>query len=137
MIEMGIDVLERDREESKFRASRKMGEVLAGRRDLKIRDKREMRVGRKERVEEEIQSHRGITKESFSLGDERREGRRENSGRGGKPKGELDIYIGDSRLCTKENPFKRRIARTRPRRIRRGWLCRPRMYINFSEFFIR
>lgn len=53
-----------------------MGEVPAGKRDLKIRDGREMGVGRKERVEEEIQSHRGITKESFSLGDERREGTR-------------------------------------------------------------
>lgn len=102
------------------------------------RDKRETRVGRKERVEEKIQPRRGITKETVSPSvtkDER--GEEKTSGRGGKPKGELDIYIGDSRLCTKKNPFQRRIARTRPRRIRRGWLCQPRVHINFSEFFIQ
>lgn len=66
---------------------------------------------------EDIVTSRDSERDSFSLdGDERQEGRRMREGRegGGKPKGELDIYIGDSRLCTVRNPFKKRISRTRP-----------------------
>lgn len=119
MIEMDISVLEGNREESKFQTVRRWRKCWKKRSENTGQKKDE---SRKKRASErgDTVALRDNERDSFSLGDERREGRRENSGRGGKPKGELDIYIGDSRLCTKENPFKSRIARTRPRRIRRG-----------------
>jgi len=58
-------------------------------------------------------------RDDFSPDDERgREADGVSTGVESRGGGELDIYIGDCRLCTKRNPFKRRIPRTRPRRIR-------------------
>lgn len=100
--------------------------------DSKMRDKR----GERARIREEKRGSgggkdtvapRGIRERdtrSFSPGDERRRRgvKRGRGGGGGKPKGELDIYIGDSRLCTREEPFREKDAvraRARPRRAER------------------
>lgn len=57
-----------------------------------------MRVERKGIEREDTVTSRDSERNSFSLGDERQEGRRMREGRegggSGKPKGELDIYTG-------------------------------------------